>query len=127
MRPGFDEQRANSPSNSAKLCWAVRADSASGGHRAHASMYSAGFVPRAGRARSNPPESSDDETPVDRGVDEVARSHGVSDELRGLTLRHLNIVMVRWSPEVNDDGEWQPDFEALGHEVWHCIKGVYHE
>ncbi len=57
----------------------------------------------------------------------VARSHGVEDQLRGLTLRQLRLVMVRWSDEVDDHGEPQPDFEALGHEVWHCLKGKFHE
>ena len=36
-------------------------------------------------------------------------------------------VYVRWSGKKDKNGEPLPDFETLGHEVWHIIKGGYHK
>ena len=35
-------------------------------------------------------------------------------------------VHVMWSGEYDKNGEPLPDFEVLGHEIWHRIKGDYH-
>ena len=36
-------------------------------------------------------------------------------------------VYVRWSNRKDKDGKPIPDLESLGHEVWHEIKGDWHE
>jgi len=36
-------------------------------------------------------------------------------------------VFVRWSGDTDKNGEPLPNFEDLGHEVWHHIKGDYHK
>ena len=39
----------------------------------------------------------------------------------------LGLIVVPWGPGVDVKGEPLPDFEALGHEVWHIVEGAWHE
>lgn len=36
-------------------------------------------------------------------------------------------IHVMWSGDYDKNREPLPDFETLGHEVWHRIKGAYHK
>ena len=40
---------------------------------------------------------------------------------------YSNQVYVKWSAGKDKNGEPMPDFYTLGHEIWHRIKGDYHE
>jgi hypothetical protein len=37
------------------------------------------------------------------------------------------MIYVRYSSDKDINGEQLPDFNALGHEVWHLVKGGWHE
>ena len=37
------------------------------------------------------------------------------------------VIGVAWSVNADKNGEPKPKLEALGHEVWHLIKGAWHK
>ena len=39
----------------------------------------------------------------------------------------MGLIVVPWGSRVSGNGEPLPDFEALGHEVWHIVEGAWHE
>ena len=54
---------------------------------------------------------------------------------RGITEGYANDVLgfngadgihINWSNTRDKDGNLLPDFETIGHEVWHRVKGNYH-
>ena len=49
-------------------------------------------------------------------------------QCRGFAQTDERIIFVRWDASGRTDkhGERLPDFETLGHEVWHLVKGAWH-
>ena len=47
-------------------------------------------------------------------------------EVAGYYLPALRLLCVRWSGELDKNGEPIPDLESLGHEYWHSIKNDFH-
>ena len=45
----------------------------------------------------------------------------------GFYIAEVRCVFVRWSDDLDKDGEPLPDFYFLGHEYWHSIKGNFHQ
>ena len=39
----------------------------------------------------------------------------------------LGLIIVPWGSGTDTSGQSLPDFEALGHEVWHIVEGAWHE
>jgi len=49
------------------------------------------------------------------------------ERVAGFHVQGLRQIYVRWGSEKDKNGEPIPDFYTLGHELWHIIKGDYHE
>ena len=58
------------------------------------------------------------------------------ERLEVFGLRNNNVILgyqsadkikVMWSMQTDKNGDPLPDFEVLGHEVWHRVKGNWHE
>ena len=58
--------------------------------------------------------------------DALMAQHGESNGSANMGYQHLDTIAVMWSGDTDKDGEPLPDFETLGHEVWHRIKGRWH-
>ena len=39
----------------------------------------------------------------------------------------MGLIVVPWGSGRDASGQALPDFEALGHEVWHIVEGAWHE
>ena len=42
-------------------------------------------------------------------------------------FRSGSSIFVRWTSFTDTDGEQLPDFETLGHEIWHVLKPGWHK
>ena len=49
-----------------------------------------------------------------------------NDRVAGFHVEGLKQIYVRYSSEKDKNGNPLPDFKTLGHELWHLIKGKYH-
>jgi len=47
-------------------------------------------------------------------------------DVQGFAIPRNQSIYVSWYT-TDDNGEPMPDFETLGHEVWHLIRGNFHE
>jgi len=47
--------------------------------------------------------------------------------LRGFYQPSERLIVVRYSDEKDKNGNYLPDFEALGHEFYHVLAGAFHE
>ena len=59
--------------------------------------------------------------------DALMARYGESNGSVIMGYHHLDTIAVMWSGETDINGEPIPDFEALGHEVWHRIRGRWHK
>ena len=59
--------------------------------------------------------------------DALMARHGESNGSVIMGYHHLDTIAVMWSGETDINGEPLPDFHALGHDVWHRIRGRWHK
>jgi len=55
------------------------------------------------------------------------KAEGNKGCVRGFYSPFNNKIYVSWSDELDDYGNPKPDFNTLGHEVYHIMQGNFHK
>ena len=63
---------------------------------------------------------------VDESEFEAIGIENFGSPTRGVYFPSVRIIMVRYSYNRDKDGNYLPDFEALGHELYHALAGDFH-
>lgn len=65
-------------------------------------------------------------TVVDKSTLETIGIENFGSPLRGFCFPAVRLIMVRYSDIKDKDGNYLPDFEALGHEFYHALGEDFH-